>query len=104
MSIAANNFAPQSQRAMARRALELPPLPAAWEPLFADFITLDRRRPPAFAGIAPLPISEIVAFGEALRFGYAAHELEAMIELDAIRMRVNAQKVEDVMTELSNGD
>jgi hypothetical protein len=83
-----NTFAPATDRAAAAAALDVQPLPFAWGQLWGDFLVLDARRPPAMAGISPIPVSEITAYGHALRGGYVPHEIETLIALDAIRLRV----------------
>lgn len=99
-AVVANHFAPPAQRAQAQAALAIAPLPFAWAQLFDDFIVLDQRRPRAMAGIAALPIGEIVAYGAALRGGYATHEIEALIGLDNIRLRVARETPEQSLAAL----
>lgn len=99
-AVAANHFAPPAQRAQAQAALAITPPPFAWAPLFEDFIVLDQRRPQAMAGIAALPIGEIVAYGAALHGGYAPHEVDALIGLDNIRLRVARETPEQSLAAL----
>ena len=86
-----NNVAPASERAEAAAMLDVPPLPFAFSGLWADFLALDHRRPPTMAGAAPIPIGEIEAYGRIMHGGYVPHEVETLLGLDAIRLRVAAQ-------------
>lgn len=80
-----NHGAEPEQREHAARMLTLPPLPAAFEGLWADFMTLDLRRPPVMAGTAPIPISEMIGYGQAMYGGYVPHEIQTLCALDALR-------------------
>ena len=82
-----NGFASASDRAAAEAALNVPAIPFAFAQLFTDFLTLDARRPPAMSGLSPIPISEMSGYGAAIYGGYAAHEIETLIQLDSLRMR-----------------
>lgn len=76
--------------------LNVPPLPFAFSGLWADFLTLDPRRPTAMSGISALPITEIVAYGNALHGGYTSLEVETLIGLDNMRLRIATAKDEEL--------
>ena len=97
-----NAFAPPGQRAAAMRALTVPDLPFAWAPLFADFLRLDGRRPPSMGGASAIPIAEIEALGRVLHGGYVPHEVETLLDLDAIRLRVAVEPIDDAVRALTS--
>lgn len=83
-----NNFASPSDRASAAAALDVPPLPFAFADVWADFCVLDERRVPAMSGASPLMISDILGYGQAMHGGYARQDIETLLGLDSIRLRV----------------
>lgn len=84
-----NGFASANDRSIASRALAVPMVPFAFGQLLRDFLTLDARRPPGMNGLCAIPVTEMTGYGNAVykNVGYAAHEIETLIQLDSLRMR-----------------
>ena len=83
-----NNFASASDRETAAAALNVPPLPFAFADVWADFCVLDNRRTPGMSGASPLMISDILGYGQVMHGGYARQDVETLLGLDSIRLRV----------------